>query len=43
MPKGSFVIILPLDKDYKVLGYYFKDGHSIFEVTTFFIFTCFKR
>ncbi|MHA1499022.1 MAG: hypothetical protein ACTSXN_14630 [Promethearchaeota archaeon] len=34
MPKGSFVIILPLDKDYKVLGYYFKDGHSIFEVTS---------
>ncbi|MBY9018437.1 MAG: hypothetical protein KGD66_06355 [Candidatus Lokiarchaeota archaeon] len=34
MPKGSFVIILPLDKDYKVLGYYFKEGHSIFEVTS---------
>ncbi len=34
MPVGSFVIILPLDKDYKVLGYYFKDGHSIFEVTS---------
>ena len=34
MPIGSFVIILPLDKDYKVLGYYFKDGHSIFEVTS---------
>ncbi len=34
MPIGSFVIILPLDKDYKVLGYYFKDGNSIFEVTS---------
>jgi len=34
MPAGSFVIILPLDKDYKVLGYYFKDGNSIFEVTS---------
>ena len=34
MPAGSFAIILPLDKDYKVLGYYFKDGNSIFEVTS---------
>lgn len=34
MPAGSFAIILPLDKDYKVLGYYFKDGNSIFEVSS---------
>ncbi|MHA1669497.1 MAG: hypothetical protein ACTSV5_02845 [Promethearchaeota archaeon] len=34
MPAGSFVIILPLDKDYKILGYYFKDGNSIFELTS---------
>ncbi len=33
MPKGSFVIILPLDKDYKVLGYYFKEGKSNFEIS----------
>jgi len=34
MPTGSFVIILPLDKDYKVLGYYFKDRNSTFKVTS---------
>ena len=33
MPIGSFVIILPLDKDYKVLGYYFKEGKSDFELS----------
>jgi hypothetical protein len=33
MPIGSFVIILPLDKDYKVLGYYFKERKSDFEIT----------
>lgn len=30
---GSFVIMLPLDKDYKVLGYYFKEGTSDFEIS----------
>lgn len=34
MPYGSFVIILPLDADYKVLGYYFKSSESAFEVTS---------
>jgi hypothetical protein len=33
MPIGSFVIILPLEKDYKVLGYYFKEGKSDFEIS----------
>jgi len=32
MPAGSFVILLPLDMDYKVLGYYFKEGKSNFEI-----------
>ncbi len=34
MPKGCFVIILPLDSDYKVLGYYFKDSNLNFKVTS---------
>ncbi|HEY0087888.1 MAG TPA: hypothetical protein VGB37_03535, partial [Candidatus Lokiarchaeia archaeon] len=25
MPKGSFVILLPKDADYKILGYYLKE------------------
>ena len=25
MPKGTFCILIPLDSDYKILGYYFKD------------------
>jgi hypothetical protein len=33
MPLGSFVVLLPLDADYKVLGYYNKDGKSEFEIT----------
>ncbi|MFW9945896.1 MAG: hypothetical protein ACFFDX_03600 [Candidatus Odinarchaeota archaeon] len=33
MPIGSFVILLPLDADYKISGYYFKEGKSNFEVT----------
>lgn len=33
MPIGSFVIILPLDKDYQVLGYYFKEGKSDFQIS----------
>ncbi len=33
MPMGSFVILLPLDADYKILGYYNKEGKSEFEIT----------
>ena len=32
MPKGSFVILIPLDADYRVLGYYNK-SKSDFEIT----------
>ena len=34
MPKGSFVIILPIDSDYKVLGYYFKGKEPNFKITS---------
>jgi len=34
MPAGCFVILLPLDSDYKVLGYYFKEGKSNFKITS---------
>ncbi len=33
MPAGCFVILLPTDSDYKILGYYFKEGISGFEIT----------
>ena len=33
MPRGSFVILLPHDADYKVLGYYFSDKRLNFEVS----------
>ncbi|MHA2280610.1 MAG: hypothetical protein ACXAC5_07145 [Promethearchaeota archaeon] len=33
MPSGSFVILLPTDADYRILGYYFKEGKSDFEIT----------
>lgn len=33
MPTGSFVVLLPLDVDYKILGYYHKEGKSEFEIT----------
>lgn len=33
MPIGSFVILLPLEADYRILGYYFKEGKSTFEVS----------
>jgi len=33
MPVGCFVILLPLDADYKILGYYNKEGKSEFEIT----------
>ncbi|MFX1429244.1 MAG: hypothetical protein ACFFCY_03660 [Promethearchaeota archaeon] len=32
MPTGCFVILLPTDSDYKILGYYFKEGKSSFEI-----------
>jgi hypothetical protein len=32
LPKGSFVILIPLDADYRVLGYYNK-SKSDFEIT----------
>ena len=34
MPTGSFVVLLPLDVDYKILGYYHKEGQSKFEITS---------
>ena len=33
MPTGCFVVLLPTDSDYKILGYYFKEGKSRFEIT----------
>jgi len=33
LPTGSFVVLLPLDADYKILGYYHKEGKSNFEIT----------
>lgn len=30
---GSFVVLFPLDADYKILGYYNKEGKSEFEIT----------
>ena len=33
MPNGCFVIMLPTDSDYKILGYYFKEGKSQFEIS----------
>ena len=33
MPFGSFVILLPIDADYKVLGYYKKETKSNIEIT----------
>ncbi|MFX1309523.1 MAG: hypothetical protein ACFE8C_07470 [Promethearchaeota archaeon] len=33
MPTGCFVILLPTDSDYKIMGYYFKEGKSDFEIT----------
>ncbi len=33
MPMGCFVILLPTDSDYKIMGYYFKEGKSDFEIT----------
>ncbi|MHA2391342.1 MAG: hypothetical protein ACXAEX_05190 [Promethearchaeota archaeon] len=33
MPVGSFVIMLPKDSDYKIMGYYFKEEKSSFEIS----------
>ncbi len=33
MPSGCFVILLPTDSDYKILGYYFKESKSDFEIS----------
>ncbi|MFX1297761.1 MAG: hypothetical protein ACFFD2_23310 [Promethearchaeota archaeon] len=33
MPMGCFVILLPNDVDYKIMGYYFKEGKSDFEIS----------
>ncbi len=33
MPTGCFIILLPTDTDYKIMGYYFKEGKSNFEIT----------
>ncbi len=33
MPSGCFVILLPRDSDYRILGYYFKEGTSDFEIS----------
>jgi len=33
MPTGCFVILLPTETDYKIMGYYFKEGKSEFEIT----------
>ncbi|MFX0155641.1 MAG: hypothetical protein ACFE9Q_14055 [Candidatus Hodarchaeota archaeon] len=33
MPSGCFVILLPTDSDYKVMGYYFKEGKIDFEIS----------
>ncbi len=34
MPTGSFVILLPTDSDYKIMGYYFKEGKSSFDISS---------
>jgi hypothetical protein len=33
MPIGCFVILLPTDSDYKILGYFFKESKTSFEIT----------
>jgi len=33
MPSGCFVILLPTDSDYKIMGYYFKEGKIDFEIS----------
>ncbi len=34
MPTGCFVIVLPIDSDFKIMGYYFKESNSQFEITS---------
>ncbi|HDZ16823.1 MAG TPA: hypothetical protein ENH75_00940 [archaeon] len=33
MPTGCFVILLPTDSDYKIMGYYFKESKSNFKIS----------
>jgi hypothetical protein len=33
MPIGSFAILLPFESDYKILGYYFKESGTSFEIS----------
>jgi hypothetical protein len=33
MPIGCFAILLPLESDYKILGYYFKEGGTSFKIS----------
>lgn len=33
MPNGCFVVLLPTDSDYKVMGYFFKEGKTPFEIS----------
>ena len=33
MPSGCFVILLPTDSDYRILGYYFKESKLDFEIS----------
>ncbi|MFX1418301.1 MAG: hypothetical protein ACFE9N_05205 [Promethearchaeota archaeon] len=33
MPLGCFVILLPTDSDYKIMGYYFKESNPNFEIS----------
>ncbi|MFW9950642.1 MAG: hypothetical protein ACFFKA_11035 [Candidatus Thorarchaeota archaeon] len=33
MPIGAFAVLLPLDADYKILGYYFKEGKNDFKLS----------
>ncbi|MFX1574051.1 MAG: hypothetical protein ACFFB0_15005 [Promethearchaeota archaeon] len=34
MPTGIFVVLLPSDSDYKIMGYYFKEGEPNFEISS---------
>ncbi|MFX1313177.1 MAG: hypothetical protein ACFFHD_11275 [Promethearchaeota archaeon] len=34
MPTGSFAVLLPTDSDYRIMGYYFKEGKSSFEISS---------
>ena len=34
MPIGAFAVLIPLDADYKILGYYFKEGKNDFKLSS---------